>query len=79
MVAVIGRAAKDVAAGTRRRATSGVFAAERLEHPRRLRRKVRKLSFNLAKNFDGSASVGPCIVVGELDPADIEVPDASQR
>lgn len=31
------------------------------------------LSFNLSKNFDGAASVGPCIVVGEIDPADILV------
>jgi 2-keto-4-pentenoate hydratase/2-oxohepta-3-ene-1,7-dioic acid hydratase in catechol pathway len=31
------------------------------------------LSFNVAKNFDGAASVGPCIVVGELDPHAIDV------
>jgi acylpyruvate hydrolase len=31
------------------------------------------LSFNLSKNFDGAASVGPCIVVGEVDPADVLV------
>ncbi|HEY4224309.1 MAG TPA: fumarylacetoacetate hydrolase family protein [Pseudolysinimonas sp.] len=30
-------------------------------------------SFNLGKNFDGGASVGPCIVVGDLDPADMHV------
>lgn len=33
----------------------------------------RLMSFNLAKNFDRSASMGPCIVVGELDPQNIEV------
>jgi acylpyruvate hydrolase len=27
----------------------------------------RPISYNLAKNFDGSTSMGPCIVVGELD------------
>ena len=27
----------------------------------------------MAKNFDQSCSLGPCIVVGELDPSDIEV------
>ena len=27
----------------------------------------RPISYNLPKNFDGSASMGPCIVVGELD------------
>jgi 2-keto-4-pentenoate hydratase/2-oxohepta-3-ene-1,7-dioic acid hydratase in catechol pathway len=33
----------------------------------------RPLSFNLAKNFDTSASLGPCIVVGELDPMNVAV------
>ena len=33
----------------------------------------RPLSFNLAKNFNGSVSMGPCIVVGELDPQDVVV------
>jgi len=31
----------------------------------------RPISYNLAKNFDGSASMGPCIVVGELDHRNI--------
>ena len=30
-------------------------------------------SFVMHKNFDGSCSLGPCIAVGEADPADIEV------
>jgi 2-keto-4-pentenoate hydratase/2-oxohepta-3-ene-1,7-dioic acid hydratase in catechol pathway len=34
---------------------------------------ARIVSFNLAKNFDGSTSLGPCIVVNELDPTDIDV------
>jgi 2-keto-4-pentenoate hydratase/2-oxohepta-3-ene-1,7-dioic acid hydratase in catechol pathway len=33
----------------------------------------RPLSYNLAKNFDRSASLGPCIVTGELASAGIEV------
>jgi 2-keto-4-pentenoate hydratase/2-oxohepta-3-ene-1,7-dioic acid hydratase in catechol pathway len=33
----------------------------------------RVLNFNLAKNFDTAVSLGPSIVVGELDPRDIEV------
>jgi 2-keto-4-pentenoate hydratase/2-oxohepta-3-ene-1,7-dioic acid hydratase in catechol pathway len=36
-------------------------------------RATRPMSYNLAKNFDGSTSIGPCIVVGELRPQDIEV------
>jgi 2-keto-4-pentenoate hydratase/2-oxohepta-3-ene-1,7-dioic acid hydratase in catechol pathway len=35
--------------------------------------QARPLSFNLAKNFDGAASLGPAIVVGELDPQDVSV------
>jgi 2-keto-4-pentenoate hydratase/2-oxohepta-3-ene-1,7-dioic acid hydratase in catechol pathway len=31
------------------------------------------VSYNLAKNFDGSASIGPCIVVGELDHRNVDV------
>jgi len=34
---------------------------------------VRPVSFNLPKNFDASASLGPCIVVGELDPQNVDV------
>jgi 2-keto-4-pentenoate hydratase/2-oxohepta-3-ene-1,7-dioic acid hydratase in catechol pathway len=33
----------------------------------------RGLSYNLAKNFDGSTAMGPAILVGEGDPEDIEV------
>jgi acylpyruvate hydrolase len=31
------------------------------------------LKFGMAKNFDQSRSLGPCIVVGELDPANVDV------
>ena len=31
------------------------------------------LNYNMAKNFDGSASMGPSIVVGELDPQNVDV------
>lgn len=33
----------------------------------------RAVSYNLQKNFDGAASIGPCIVVGETDPQDVDV------
>jgi 2-keto-4-pentenoate hydratase/2-oxohepta-3-ene-1,7-dioic acid hydratase in catechol pathway len=33
----------------------------------------RPLNFNLAKNFDTSVSLGPSIVVGELDPQDVDL------
>ena len=32
----------------------------------------RVVSYNLQKNFDGAVSMGPCIVVGEADPQDID-------
>ena len=31
------------------------------------------VSYNLAKNFDGSISLGPCLIVGELEPDNIDV------
>jgi 2-keto-4-pentenoate hydratase/2-oxohepta-3-ene-1,7-dioic acid hydratase in catechol pathway len=31
------------------------------------------MAYNLPKNFDGSTSMGPCIVVGELNPRDVDV------
>ena len=36
-------------------------------------RADRPMSYNLAKNFDGSTSMGPCIVVGELEAQDVDV------
>ena len=33
----------------------------------------RMVSYNLQKNFDGSASMGPCIVVGGIDQQNIDV------
>ena len=33
----------------------------------------RPISYNLAKNFDGSTSMGPCIVVGEIDHGNVDV------
>ena len=33
----------------------------------------RAVSYNLQKNFDGAASIGPCIVVGELEPQNVDV------
>jgi acylpyruvate hydrolase len=32
----------------------------------------RVVSYNLQKNFDGAVSMGPCIVVGETDPQDVD-------
>jgi acylpyruvate hydrolase len=32
-----------------------------------------RLNFAMVKNFDGSSSLGPCIVVGDVDPSDIDI------
>jgi 2-keto-4-pentenoate hydratase/2-oxohepta-3-ene-1,7-dioic acid hydratase in catechol pathway len=32
-----------------------------------------RLNFAMVKNFDGSCSLGPCILVGDVDPCDIDV------
>jgi acylpyruvate hydrolase len=34
---------------------------------------TKPMNYNLPKNFDGSTSIGPCIVVGELDPQNVDV------
>ena len=39
----------------------------------------RPMSYNLAKNFDGSTCMGPCIVVGEVAPAARRRGDVRQR
>jgi acylpyruvate hydrolase len=68
-VVVLGQAAKDVPAGQGGRYVWGVT----LMNDWSIRGGSSKdsLSFNLGKNFDGGASIGPCIVVGELDPSDV--------
>ena len=74
VVAVIGRLAKDVAAGRGGEYIWGVSLHNDLSIRQDTPSKVKQssLSFNLAKNWDGSASVGPAIAVG-LDPGDVEV------
>jgi acylpyruvate hydrolase len=71
VVAVLGRAAKDVPPGLGGSYVWGVTLLN--DWSIRGGSEKDSLSFNLGKNFDGAASVGPCIVVGELDPADMVV------
>ena len=68
---VIARAALDVPSGR----GASYFWGVTLLNDWSIRGASRKdsHSFNLGKNFDNGASVGPCIVVGELDPADMHV------
>jgi 2-keto-4-pentenoate hydratase/2-oxohepta-3-ene-1,7-dioic acid hydratase in catechol pathway len=67
---VIGRPARDLRADRAEEAIWGVT----LFNDWSIRNDMgqpRPMSFNLPKNFDGSASLGPAILVGELDPQEV--------
>jgi 2-keto-4-pentenoate hydratase/2-oxohepta-3-ene-1,7-dioic acid hydratase in catechol pathway len=70
VAAVIGRRAKDVAKGQGKTYIWGVTLLN--DWSIRGQNVKDSLSFNLGKNFDGGASVGPCILVGG-DPDDLVV------
>ena len=68
---VIGKRGKDIPAGQVKDYIWGVT----LFHDWSIRDgggTDRVVSYNLQKNFDGAVSMGPCIVVGEVDPQDID-------
>jgi len=68
---VIGKRGKDIAAAQVKDYVWGVT----LFHDWSIRDASgtdRVVSYNLQKNFDGAVSMGPCIVVGEADPQDID-------
>jgi 2-keto-4-pentenoate hydratase/2-oxohepta-3-ene-1,7-dioic acid hydratase in catechol pathway len=69
---VLGRQGKDVPAADARDLVWGVtlLGDWSIRAPRE---PDGPLKFGMAKNFDQSCSLGPCIVVGELDPCDINV------
>lgn len=70
---VIGRPTRDVSA---ERAAEHIWGVTLLNDwsIRNDMGPARVLSFNLAKNFDGSTSLGPCVVAGErVDPQDLAV------
>ena len=71
LAAVIGTRAKDVPAGEGGRYVWGLTLVN--DWSIRGQNVRDSLSFNLGKNFDGGASVGPCILVGEIDPAEVRV------
>ena len=71
VAAVIGARARDVPAG---HGDDHVWGLTLLDDWSIRGQNVRdSLSFNLGKNFDGGASVGPCILVGPLDARGIRV------
>jgi len=70
---VIGKRAKNVKADRIADYVWGVTLAVDWSIRDAYRGPQRPISFNLQKNFDLSASMGPCIVVGELDPQNVDV------
>jgi acylpyruvate hydrolase len=69
---IIGKRGKDIPAG---RIDEYVWGITLLNDwsIRDLPFKPFPMSYNQPKNFDGSTSMGPCIVVGELKPQDVPV------
>jgi 2-keto-4-pentenoate hydratase/2-oxohepta-3-ene-1,7-dioic acid hydratase in catechol pathway len=69
---VLGRAGTDIPAGRAHEYICGVT----LFNDWSIRNDMgpaRPLSFNVAKNFNNSVSIGPCIVVGEVDAQEVVV------
>jgi 2-keto-4-pentenoate hydratase/2-oxohepta-3-ene-1,7-dioic acid hydratase in catechol pathway len=70
---IIGKRIKDASASQLRDCVWGVTLLNDWSIRDGMAPSSRPMSYNLAKNFDRSTSIGPCIVVGELDPRDVEV------
>jgi 2-keto-4-pentenoate hydratase/2-oxohepta-3-ene-1,7-dioic acid hydratase in catechol pathway len=69
---VIGKRGKDISAGQLDDYVWGVTLLNDLSI-RDGMGSPRPMSYNLAKNFDGSTCMGPCIVVGEAAPANVDL------
>ena len=69
---VIGKRGKNIPASELRNYVWGVTVANDWSN-RDFGGPQRAMSFNLAKNFDCSLSLGPCILVDELDPQNVEL------
>jgi acylpyruvate hydrolase len=69
---VIGRRCKDIRAAD---APAYIFGVTLLGDwsIRRLPEGKAPHQFTMGKNFDSSCSLGPCIVIGELDPSDVMI------
>jgi 2-keto-4-pentenoate hydratase/2-oxohepta-3-ene-1,7-dioic acid hydratase in catechol pathway len=70
---VVGKRGKDITAGRLDEFVWGVTLLNDWSIRDSFGRTPRPMSYNEAKNFDGSTSLGPSIVVGELDPCDVQV------
>ena len=70
---IIGKRGKDIKAGDVRGYVWGVTLVNDWSIRDGGTSNQRPMSYNLAKNFDMSTSIGPCIVVGELEHDDVPV------
>jgi 2-keto-4-pentenoate hydratase/2-oxohepta-3-ene-1,7-dioic acid hydratase in catechol pathway len=70
---VIGKRGKDIATNELKDYVWGVTLANDWSNREAGGGPARAMSFNTQKNFDRSLSLGPCIVVGELDPQHVDV------
>jgi 2-keto-4-pentenoate hydratase/2-oxohepta-3-ene-1,7-dioic acid hydratase in catechol pathway len=70
---VIGKRGKDILASELEDYVWGVTLANDWSNREAGAGPARAMSFNTQKNFDRSLSLGPCIVVGELDAQNVDV------
>ncbi|MBV9322573.1 MAG: fumarylacetoacetate hydrolase family protein [Chloroflexi bacterium] len=70
---VIGKRGRDIAADRLDEYVWGVTLFNDLSIRDGMGGPQRPMSYNLAKNFDGSTSMGPCIAVGEVSPSAVDV------
>jgi 2-keto-4-pentenoate hydratase/2-oxohepta-3-ene-1,7-dioic acid hydratase in catechol pathway len=70
---IIGKRVKDASASQLRDCVWGVTLLNDWSIRDGMSPSSRPMSYNLAKNFDRSTSMGPCIVVGQLDPHNVDV------
>ena len=70
---IIGRRGKNIAASDVGRYVWGVTLVNDWSKRDRSASPSRPVSYNGAKNFDGSTSMGPCIVVDEINYQDVEL------
>jgi 2-keto-4-pentenoate hydratase/2-oxohepta-3-ene-1,7-dioic acid hydratase in catechol pathway len=70
---IIGRSGKDIPAARWREFVWGVTLVNDWSIRDERGGPPRPMSYNLAKNFDRSCTMGPCIVAGDLDPENIDV------
>jgi 2-keto-4-pentenoate hydratase/2-oxohepta-3-ene-1,7-dioic acid hydratase in catechol pathway len=70
---IIGRRGKNISAGEIDQYVWGVTLVNDWSKRGASTSPNRPVSYNTAKNFDGSTSMGPCIVLGDIDYQDVEV------